>query len=64
MNIRKPLMRATVCDNKLDKLDVACLVFKTLTSVLLKQLQNVVVVLLESKAVLANFKAISGVVML
>lgn len=62
-NIRKPLLGATVYSNGLDKLDAASLVFRTLTSALLKQLRSVVVSLLQGIAMLANYKAVSQVTM-
>lgn len=53
--------RATVCSDRLDMLNAAWSILRTLTSVFLKQLRNVVVSLLWSIVALGSYKAVNQV---
>lgn len=53
------------CDNGLDKLDAAELIIKILILNFFKQLWNIVVALLRSIIMIANYKAITqGIILL
>lgn len=53
-NTEESIVEVTLCGDVLVKLDAACLVLRTLISVLLKQVRSVVVSLLRGAAILAN----------
>ena len=59
----KPLMGATVCGDRSNKLVAAWSILGSSISAFLKQLRNVVVLLLRDAAILASYKAVCYVTM-